>query len=491
MRILALALILLVTACGQTAVSPTFGAADGGPSVLLSAGEARGAYGAVARVEVTGVCSGALLRARAADAPAYVLSNGHCARAFGTDEVFIDEAAVGSITFDYFHDAPERPIFPVRRLPFSTMKGTDLAILELGVPYGDLARRGIAGFAIERERPDIDEPVVVVGAPLQSTPAESFMRLAACRLGGEVPLLLERHWHWFDFVRNRCRDLQPGSSGSPVISRRDGRLLGLINTTTVGSEGTTDCWLGRPCEVDGTRGRSMEGTSYAVPLWELPRCFDGEGLFRLDLPGCPLDDGRQLRLEPAWMGARNPALAATGTGGARWDIRVGGTAFALFRYKTGPAGSVDCRSPSGYGDPQRVSIGSRISDTLPEAEGHYAACVLGTKGSNSVEGGQGPRNASMVTLEIDKTAPRVAPRFDVQNLDTSWSLSPVYAPPEITLYLFKFGSLVDTDCAARSGYRSFLAAPFTISKAQGPVLFCAIGEDLARNPTPVLEIRLE
>jgi hypothetical protein len=464
---------------------------DGGPSVLVSAAEGQGPYGGVARVQAGSTCSGALLKTAVfpGEVPAYVLTAGHCARAFGADEVLLDQPLSGTVTFRYFHDASDRPTFEVRRLWFSTMKGTDLAILELAAGYGDIAERGIQGLELERGGPDVNEPVVIVGAPLQGDVSPSFLRLAACRLESEVALVLERHWHWFDFWRNGCRDILPGSSGSPVILRRNGRVAAVINTTTIGSEGVTDCWTGRPCEVDGARGVSREAASYAAPTAGLALCFDGGGRLDAGLSGCPLDDGRQLALEPSWLAARNPA--PSGPGGARWSVRVGGRAFPFFRHKFGAAGSINCRDTAGYGAVERVTASSRVEGALPGAEGHYALCVLGETASVPAAGGQDPRHASVVTLEIDRTPPRVAPRFDVREDEQGWTLFPAYAPPEISAYDYKLGPLTDTDCAAFRGYRPFVVSPFRVPRTGTAMRFCAIGSDLADNPAPPLGIDLQ
>lgn len=485
-------LFLCAWSCtAPAAPPPTFGAVDGGASVLLPAAGGQQAYGGVARVQAGSTCSGVLLEVGPyVDAPAYVITNGHCARAFGSDEVLLDQPGAGAVTFNYFHDAANRPSHAVRQTRFSTMKGTDLAILELGTRYRDLVDAGIRGLPLERDRPAVDEPVVIVGAPLVDGPSSSFLRLASCRLESAVDVLLERHWHWFDFWRNRCSDILPGSSGSPVISQRTGRVVGLVNTTTIGSLGVTDCWLGRPCEVEGTHGVSDEAASYAVPVEGLASCFDGGGELRRGASGCPLDDGRQLDLQPEWLGARNPARLATAPGGARWNVKVAGGAFPAYRYKIGPAGSVDCRNTRGYGEPHRVTATSIVDAALPEAEGHYALCVLGDKGVASGGPAQDPAHASVVTLQIDRTPPRVPPSVRVRESDTAWSLFPDYAPPEISSYVFKFGSIADTDCANRAGYRPWVVSPFTIRKDGTTVRLCVIGMDDADNPTPALEMLL-
>jgi hypothetical protein len=56
--------------------------------------------------------------------------------------------------------------------------------------------------------------------------------------------------------------------------------------------------------------------------------------------------------------------------------------------------------------------------------------------------------------------------------------------------VYKLGPFADTDCAEPAGYRPFVASPFTVRKTGVPLRFCAIGADLADNPTPPLQIVL-
>ena len=212
---------------GRDAPVPTFGAAEGGPSVLLSGSVPEaGSYSGVGRFRGGATCTAVFIRPSGddppGDAPAYVLTNGHCVGFLAANEVILGGETGATVTFAFFHDATDRQVrVAARRVAHATMKGQDLAVVELGVGYRELVDQGIRpwGLAGYVPAPGLNEPVVVVGAPLQSDPSLSFLRLAACRAGGRAPVVLERQWHWFDLDRNGCADIAGGSSGSPVLSR--------------------------------------------------------------------------------------------------------------------------------------------------------------------------------------------------------------------------------------------------------------------------------
>jgi len=207
----------------------------------------------------------------------------------------LDRPANFTAIFEFFADTTGRQErFRVSRVAYSTMKGHDLAVLALDASYSDLLRRGYRPWPSAFVLPGAREPVVIVGAPLQNNPTQSYLRLAACPLTGTARVLLERQWHWFDEPRATCRDILPGSSGSPVISRQTGRLVGIVGTTTLGSFFPADCYLGRPCEAEAGGTRVLEETSYFTPVVGIDRCFDRSGRFELARPGCPLDDARQV-----------------------------------------------------------------------------------------------------------------------------------------------------------------------------------------------------
>ena len=81
--------------------------------------------------------------------------------------------------FNYFADTAARAVsLPVSRIAYATMKGQDVAVLELAARYDEIVRRGF-----EPWRPAFipyapDESVVIVGAPITANAATLFLRLA-------------------------------------------------------------------------------------------------------------------------------------------------------------------------------------------------------------------------------------------------------------------------------------------------------------------------
>src|SRR5262249_42535250 len=259
---------------------PTYGATDGGPSVLLSNADGLNPYSGVVRVQARATCTGIFLvtttddDARGGAASAWVATNGHCVAFPGTNQVLLDQPGSGSVVFDFFIDTQRRQLrVPVRRVAYATMKGQDIALGGLSGRGDDLRRAGYEPWRPVLNLPADDEPVVVVGAPLQVDPALAYLRLAACTLEGRAPRLFEFTWHWYGFERMGCSDIQAGSSGSPVISRRTGRIVALINTSNAGQAWDTACEINSPCEPTRTGSVQPENTSYATPLVGIDRCF--------------------------------------------------------------------------------------------------------------------------------------------------------------------------------------------------------------------------
>lgn len=476
---------------------PTYGAIPGGPSVLLSNADGRNPYTGVVRYEGRARCTGVFLATvpdedAPADAPAYVLTNGHCPDFPGSNDVLVDQPSPPGrrVVFNYFADTPSsHVVVPVNRVAYATMKGQDIAVLELAARHDDIVRSGFKPWRVTLTVPARDEPVVVVGAPLSSGVGESYLRLAACRLEARAPVVLEYIWHWFDYDRNQCADIRPGSSGSPVISRATGRLLGLVSTTTIGAVRYTECFLDHPCEPTPGDIVGQANTSYMTPLVRMDRCFGEDGQFDVRRQDCPLDPGLQVRLTPSFLGAENPRLTTTPFGPPprqRWDVTVSG-AFDHYRYKVVAAASGDCRDLRGYGIARRVTEYPMIADSLPQTEGYRFLCVIGGMGTRWGTAWQSVDHPTVVVVRIDTTPPQIPARISIEESPLGWQVTFGTLNPEISLYSFKFGRPAETRCDDAVGYRPALVPFLFLSKANRPYVFCAIPHDSASNPGPAFE----
>jgi hypothetical protein len=478
---------------------PVYGAVEGGASIVLSNTDGRNVYSGVVRYQGRATCTGVFVRTARSDSegermPAYVLTNGHCADFPGSNQVLVDRPAGNHrVIFNYFADtiAAQRTV-AVRRIAYATMKGLDIAVLELDGTFGDLIGEGFVPWRLAAWPGLAREPVVVVGAPQIGGAAGSFLRLAACRGEGAVPVLLEFVWHWFDGERNACADVRPGSSGSPVISRITGRVVAIVNTTTAGAAPYTDCYLDHPCEAGGGTVGSRPATNYASPVSSLVECFDTDGLFVLERPGCGLDPGVQLAVNPANIGGVNPDLTEVPIGQprSRWNVAVTGS-LPYYRHKVVAAGEGDCGRPIAYGEIRRVLDQPVIDDPLPRRDGPYLLCVIAGADSRGIDW-QRARHATVVAAVVDHVPPRIAAPLTIeQQSGTSYRVVFNAVPYEISGYLYKFGRPADTRCSDEQGYQLVLIPFISISVAQGPQAFCAIPYDAAGNRAPPIERLLQ
>jgi hypothetical protein len=480
---------LLIQAAVAAQDVPTYGARDGDPPVLLSNADGQSPYTGIGRYLGRASCTAVFVTTldEGADprgAPAYALTNGHCPDFPGANDVLLDQPpGRGQVTFNYFADTTRgQLVVPVARTAYATMKGQDIAVLELALRHDQLRARGIEPRPIVTGRVDPAEPIVVVGAP-----GSSFLQLASCRLDGGAALVLEYVWHWFGFLRNTCLGVAPGSSGSPAMSRRSGRVIGLVNTTTNGGRAPfTECLLDHPCEpvVGGETGRAE--TTYITPLLGIDACFPG-GRFDVRAPNCTLDPGDQVRLTSAFRGRVNPRLNTVPVGrpARNWDVTVSGS-FDSYRFKVVQVGGTDdCRDPRGYTLPRSIAQRPVIDSPLPEFEGWWFLCVVG--GRDSQRGDQSLAFPTVATIRVDSVRPRVEPPLTIADNPLAWVVAFDTYDPEVSLYQYKFGRPADTRCEDGSGYRLALV-PFTaLPKSGRPYVFCAIPYDGAQNPGRLIE----
>ena len=139
--------------------------------------------------------------------------------------------------------------------------------------------------------PAVGEPVQNIGIPMSGMDSWEKIGLhrSTCEIGNYVDLL-EAGYHFNGSQRNQC-SIVGGSSGSPLISIKTGRIVALMNTgVNDDSIGTPDCSINRPCEVasDGT-SRSFPSFNYSQRVAAIPSCFNSQGFFELKLAGCALE----------------------------------------------------------------------------------------------------------------------------------------------------------------------------------------------------------
>ncbi len=232
-------------------------------------------------------CSGSVVRWASAldEDPAVVLTNGHCVRLpfLGARDVLVDERQFKRIEL---LDGRGEVAMTVRgtRLRYASMYRTDLAIYELRETYADLAAGGVTPLVLATSGPSRGDRIRI--------PSGYWVEQRTCATTGTAYRLHEREWDWWRSIRLPARDgcrIRGGFSGSPIIDRVTGEVVGVANTGYVGGRRCIDS----ACE-ENRRGkvRMVRHMNYGQQTWWLHTCIGADRRFDLATPGCKLAEPR-------------------------------------------------------------------------------------------------------------------------------------------------------------------------------------------------------
>ncbi|HAJ63176.1 MAG TPA: serine protease, partial [Cyanobacteria bacterium UBA8543] len=263
---------------------------------LLSAEKSRKYNGiGLLEQESEGFCTAFFLNTGGDDnAPAYAVTNGHCADIHtepAAKEILINRPSNKVFKLNYFVNAKSsvRPVH-VRQVVYATMKSTDISILELDTTFNQLVKEGFTPWKIAEVPPSIGEPIEVIGIPMTGVKSSlSYLHRTNCQVG-QVVNLREGVYHWEQAIRTRC-SVVGGMSGSPVVSLRSNQVVAIANTGVDDKAlKQPECSKNRPCELfnDG-RVATFPKENYAQRVYPIPSCFDKKGIFNLNLPSCGLE----------------------------------------------------------------------------------------------------------------------------------------------------------------------------------------------------------
>lgn len=458
----------------------------GGPSMPLAdaSADVRAAYAGAGLLDYGPTCTAALIRPPGAGVPAttpaYVLTNGHCVDIFDGTTVLRDipvEAGRGEVAFGARPDGTPEHQVPLSSIRWASMKGTDLAILELDTTLQGLLAAGVPAYPVGAPVAE-GATVVVVGGPAPIDAGGRALRLGACTMGRSVDLY-EWRWAWFDFPANDCADVRPGSSGSPVFDPATGRMVGLISTTTRDSAGVPDCALGRPCEMRPGGPVSREHTSYGPALGILAGCFDRDGVFTGPGASCALDAGDGMGVD-GWTTTANPGAPGAP---ASWavQLRPATPEQTWVRVAEGPAGAIDCHDPSAYGQPIPVPDDLLLDPPLPTTDGSHLLCLLGGTGPEATASWQAPAFPTVLRMEVDRVPPTGEIELSVRETPEGWLVEPIYRPPDLSWFDWKWGPPQTTDCGDPVGYAPYRRIPEMLLREDAPIRLCVVGYDDAQN----------
>jgi V8-like Glu-specific endopeptidase len=227
-------------------------------------------------------CSGSVVRPPAAKDtdPALVMSNGHCVKLMGANEVIRNQTS--SRTFTLL-DSAGNALGTLRstKIAYATMKDTDVSFYQLNQTYAQIRTRypSTRALTLSTTHPAQGTSIQVVSG--------YWKTIYSCQVDGFAYQLKEDVWTWRDSIRytSSCNTIG-GTSGSPVIDTGTGTVVGINNT---GNESGERCTLNNPCEVSQSGEITVrQGINYAQEIYNIPACIGTGNQFTLTLPGCTL-----------------------------------------------------------------------------------------------------------------------------------------------------------------------------------------------------------
>lgn len=231
-------------------------------------------------------CSGSVVRLAGSSESdkALVLTNGHCLPSGHLDG---NQVVVGSRWDRDYSDAwimaggegKAREVRKIRleTVEYATMRSTDIALVSTNVTYRALRLAGVKVRTLAAEQPQVGTPVNVPSTYWGSANN-------GCGIDAVIPVLREGVWTWENAMRlngEKCNNLRPGASGSPMVNANTGEVVGVLNTVQAA---TGDCSVNNPCE-DGKA--APQGTSYGQQTWQVNACFSKGKFSPSDACGLP------------------------------------------------------------------------------------------------------------------------------------------------------------------------------------------------------------
>ncbi|MCP1442169.1 hypothetical protein J3D54_001301 [Pseudomonas sp. GGS8] len=314
-------------------------------------------------------CSAVLLDTRNsqghATGPGYLLTSGHCVFfQFGSARTHLP--VVANITFSYFFDTPQRHHrYAVHTARWSSLVGTDLAVLEVDATLASLIQAGVNPLKLAPHQTYESHDVLNVSAPSGFT--EHGLRLSAC--AEQTAGTFIDHPGVFPLaMRNRC-DLHAGSSGSPMLNRRTNEITGIVSQVAAyrNTPAPPDCEHSPSCQA------ARFNYSYSANF--LYHCFI-DGVFTSNGTNCSLEPVELTVTEP-WNLKSNVHRTQSASGQIvlpAWDF-----GFSLqtpfYRYKA-VRNARDCKIPDHYS----AAISAEdafINAAIGPQNGAHALCIIG------------------------------------------------------------------------------------------------------------------
>ncbi|MCH8614267.1 trypsin-like peptidase domain-containing protein [Arsenicicoccus dermatophilus] len=266
----------------RRSLTATFALALATGGVVAGQAQAASSFGTWDAIVALDNCSGSVVRfPGAADTDkAVVMTNGHCLPQMPDPNTYVyDKAANRTVTILGGEDAHKVTTLSLDRILYATMTGTDVALYRSTVTYAQLKQSsGVTARPMLTTHP-VDRTAL-------SIPSGYWKKEYRCSINGFVPHLKEEGYVWDDSIRYSAGCSTPhGSSGSPIIDRSTGTVIGINNT---GNDDGERCTMNNPCEVDAAGNITVhKGQSYAEQTYQINACWEN-GRVNLAKAGCTL-----------------------------------------------------------------------------------------------------------------------------------------------------------------------------------------------------------
>lgn len=167
-----------------------------------------------------------------------------------------------------------------KRVLYATHTLTDLALFELSETYAELEAHGIKPLVLSKRPAKLGEKIAI--------PSAQYERQFNCAVGALVPMLMTPTSYYRNAFRytEECKVFK-GTSGSPVISKETGEVIG-INSFSNGFD-SEHCIENGICEMAGNDYEiSRVESGYATELYQIYSCLNSKRKIDLKKPGCKL-----------------------------------------------------------------------------------------------------------------------------------------------------------------------------------------------------------
>lgn len=234
-------------------------------------------------------CSGALVRFEHSNDSdkAMVMSNGHCV-SMGPMGGFIKpgqflykKPAKRSFRFLNKDGSLSSNSVSATQILYATMTGTDVSLYEVDMTFAEIKNKfRVNALVLDSRHPVDGEAIDILSGYWQKG--------YSCLINGFVFKIKEDAYTWDDSLRyskTGCKTIH-GTSGSPILSRNTGKVIGINNT---GNDDGEKCTMNNPCEVSqqGTI-YAEQGLSYGQQTYRFYSCLNEQGNLDIKKAGCEL-----------------------------------------------------------------------------------------------------------------------------------------------------------------------------------------------------------